>query len=180
MYSPVHWRPKKAENAVLVHRRALAMRERPAERRSWLPKASNNGGSMQLLVNTNAKLMMENARLQLVVDVLNEGFKTHIKASKRTIKTLRQKNVLLQKQLSVSQDAMISSSGCTAEKSSESSTMKLEELEELRGGSPTICSSVATNLQETKAWPRPIVGLVSSHCIELGGTLVSFDEVGRV
>eukprot|EP00579_Thalassiosira_antarctica_P032643 CAMPEP_0201994860 /NCGR_PEP_ID=MMETSP0905-20130828/2553_1 /ASSEMBLY_ACC=CAM_ASM_000554 /TAXON_ID=420261 /ORGANISM="Thalassiosira antarctica, Strain CCMP982" /LENGTH=357 /DNA_ID=CAMNT_0048549905 /DNA_START=46 /DNA_END=1119 /DNA_ORIENTATION=+ len=62
----------KAEKAVLVDELAHAhgaTQEQPITRRGWFSKAEDNVGSMQLLIDANSKLMIDNARLQVMVDV---------------------------------------------------------------------------------------------------------------
>mmetsp|Transcript_5310 Transcript_5310/g.9742 ORF Transcript_5310/g.9742 Transcript_5310/m.9742 type:complete len:411 (-) Transcript_5310:116-1348(-) len=121
----------KAEKAVLIDKLALFShqdQEEPIARRgSWFSKASNsNGGSMQLLVDTNAKLMKENARKQVMVDVIQRSFQTFIKDSVKrsdkdelTIKALREENKNLLKRLSISENNLALS---TSERSGKTCT----------------------------------------------------------
>ena len=62
-----------AEKSVLLDKLAIPIRERPAAAsRGWFSKGANgSGGSMQLLVDTNAKLMIDNHRIQILNDVKN-------------------------------------------------------------------------------------------------------------
>jgi len=94
---------------------------------------NSNEGSMQMLSDTNAKLVAENARLQAVFDFMQKSFQSHIKlsqkisrADKQTIKTLYQKNALQGQKLSVLKHAKLDMSECTAETSLESDDMAYE------------------------------------------------------
>jgi hypothetical protein len=100
-----------SEKATLVDELARETHELPptAPRGGgWLfskSSSANNLGSMQMLVDNNAKLMMENARVQVLVDIMRKSFQTYIKDSRRTserdqqtIKALQQENELLQQQ----------------------------------------------------------------------------------
>mmetsp|Transcript_2983 Transcript_2983/g.5278 ORF Transcript_2983/g.5278 Transcript_2983/m.5278 type:complete len:222 (+) Transcript_2983:1-666(+) len=87
---------------------------------------------MQLLVDTNAKLMMDNARLQFVIDATRKSFQSYIKDSgirrdkgKQTIGTLQQEDKL-QQWLSVSKNFTLSSSEHTAKTSLESSFTEIK------------------------------------------------------
>eukprot|EP00579_Thalassiosira_antarctica_P031480 CAMPEP_0202032978 /NCGR_PEP_ID=MMETSP0905-20130828/65809_1 /ASSEMBLY_ACC=CAM_ASM_000554 /TAXON_ID=420261 /ORGANISM="Thalassiosira antarctica, Strain CCMP982" /LENGTH=388 /DNA_ID=CAMNT_0048596861 /DNA_START=68 /DNA_END=1234 /DNA_ORIENTATION=- len=123
----------KAENAILVDELALTTQEQSTTRRGWFSKGANgNGGSMQLLVDTNAKLMMDNARLQFVIDATRKSFQSYIKDSgirrdkgKQTIGTLQQEDKL-QQWLSVSKNFTLSSSEHTAKTSLESSFTEIK------------------------------------------------------
>ena len=60
-----------------------------------------NGGSMQMLLDTNAKVMTENTRLQVTDDIFWKSFQSHTRFSLRSsradremIETLRRENEL--------------------------------------------------------------------------------------
>lgn len=85
-----------AEKAVLVDEMALSQQQRqqssssqPTMRRSWFSTKAGvgdmniNGGSMQLLVDTNARLMLDNAKLEVMVDAIRKSFESYIKDSRR-------------------------------------------------------------------------------------------------
>lgn len=94
----------KVEKEILVDELANAhgaTHEQPiTTRRGWFSRAGDNGGSMQMLIDINSKLMMDNARLQVMVDALRKSFQSYIKDSRRgsdkdkqTIHTLRRLSV---------------------------------------------------------------------------------------
>lgn len=75
----------KAERAVMVDKLAhanIATDDQPFNQRGWFSKvAGDNGGSIQMLVNANAKLMLDNARLEVSLDVLQKSFHSYIRDS---------------------------------------------------------------------------------------------------
>ena len=80
----------RAERAVLVDELAAVRRaaEDPVEldgsecsRGRFPRRGDGGGGSMQLLVDVNSKLMVENARLQAEAEVLRKAFHAHVRES---------------------------------------------------------------------------------------------------
>merc|ERR1712194_275401 len=58
--------------------------EQPPNRRGWFSRATgDNKGSLQMLIDTNSKLMMDNARLEVSVDTLRKSFHSHLKDSRQ-------------------------------------------------------------------------------------------------
>merc|ERR1712194_964098 len=58
--------------------------EQPPNRRGWFSRATgDNKGSLQMLIDTNSKLMMDNARLEVSVDTLRKSFHSHLKDSQQ-------------------------------------------------------------------------------------------------
>ena len=111
----------KAEKTCLIDELALstnAIEERsvsPATRRfsrrgfGTEPNA-NAGGSMQMLLDKNARLMTDNSRLQVSVTGMQKSFQSYIKvclrssrANKETIETLQQENEVMRQQLDLSE-----------------------------------------------------------------------------
>mmetsp|Transcript_6656 Transcript_6656/g.12813 ORF Transcript_6656/g.12813 Transcript_6656/m.12813 type:complete len:290 (-) Transcript_6656:11-880(-) len=109
----------KAEKASLIDELALAREADESQsnasskkgftRRLSLPaftSGGNCGGSMQMLLDTNAKLMTENARLQVSEESIRKSFQSHVRYCNR----LHQRNEMLQQQLSASKNARLSMS----------------------------------------------------------------------
>eukprot|EP00581_Thalassiosira_minuscula_P027955 CAMPEP_0183754016 /NCGR_PEP_ID=MMETSP0739-20130205/3304_1 /TAXON_ID=385413 /ORGANISM="Thalassiosira miniscula, Strain CCMP1093" /LENGTH=363 /DNA_ID=CAMNT_0025990607 /DNA_START=97 /DNA_END=1188 /DNA_ORIENTATION=+ len=77
----------KAENEVLINKAAkvnsAAHDQATAKRGGWFSKAGEHGGSMQMLIDANSKLMTDNARLQVMVDAVRRAFQSHINDSQQ-------------------------------------------------------------------------------------------------
>ena len=78
----------RAERAVLLDDLAEARRagglDGSERSRGWFSRRGDGGGgSMQLLVDANAKLMLENARLQTETEALRKAFHAHVRESQR-------------------------------------------------------------------------------------------------
>eukprot|EP00579_Thalassiosira_antarctica_P006649 CAMPEP_0201881658 /NCGR_PEP_ID=MMETSP0902-20130614/11901_1 /ASSEMBLY_ACC=CAM_ASM_000551 /TAXON_ID=420261 /ORGANISM="Thalassiosira antarctica, Strain CCMP982" /LENGTH=470 /DNA_ID=CAMNT_0048409921 /DNA_START=160 /DNA_END=1572 /DNA_ORIENTATION=+ len=143
----------KAEKTAFIDELAFAMRDPTAERsissstaggfsirgRFGIGANNGNGGSMKMLLDTNAKLMTEIARLQVSEDGIRKSFQSYIKDRLRsssdtdmqTIKTLQRENELLQQRLSASEKSKLEFSERTAKTSLESSYFTKENQEEL-------------------------------------------------
>mmetsp|Transcript_17315 Transcript_17315/g.31290 ORF Transcript_17315/g.31290 Transcript_17315/m.31290 type:complete len:357 (-) Transcript_17315:99-1169(-) len=117
-----------AENTALVDKLAHSNSKHSISRSTWFSKAdnnsNNNGGSMQLLLDTNAKLMMDNARLQVMVGTLKRSFQSYIEDNRRDhdkekqmmkIKALQLENNLLHRRLSLDKNSKLSSSEHTSQ-----------------------------------------------------------------
>lgn len=103
----------KSQEMLLINDLALASCCQPntqqhATGKRWfaLPGQNCNTGSMQLLLDTNAKFMRENSRLEVTVDILRKSFQCHIQESQRhrdtderIIITLQMELELVQRQL---------------------------------------------------------------------------------
>lgn len=109
----------KAEKASLIDELALARETDESQsnssskkgftRRLSIPgftSGGNRGGSMQMLLDTNAKLMNENARLQVSEESIRKSFQSHVRYCNR----LHQRNEMLQQQLSASKNVRLSMS----------------------------------------------------------------------
>jgi len=117
-----------AENAVLVDKLVFSAQEPPNPELRWSSKGrarSDSGGSMQLLIDKNAKLMTDNNRLQVTAGVVHKSFQNFIKDSQRskdedrqTMQALQQENEQLKECLSVSEKLKPSSSNDQAEETS--------------------------------------------------------------
>lgn len=117
-----------AENAVLVDKLVFSAQEPPNPELRWSSKGrarSDSGGSMQLLIDKNAKLMTDNNRLQVTAGVVHKSFQNFIKDSQRskdedrqTMQALQQENEQLKECLSVSEKLKLSSSNDQAEETS--------------------------------------------------------------
>jgi hypothetical protein len=90
----------KANKIVLTEDLDRPINERGIKKRGWFPKGYNsNVGSMQMLVNTNARLMMDNDRLQDTLGTIRADSERRSDENKQRIKTLQQNNETLQQQL---------------------------------------------------------------------------------
>lgn len=109
----------KAEKASLIDELTLAREEvdecqqpqstskKGFARRLSLPgftSGGNGGGSMKMLLDTNAKLMTENARLQVSEGSIRKSFQSHVRYCNR----LHQRNEMLQHQLNASKNVRLS------------------------------------------------------------------------
>lgn len=76
-----------AEKAALVDELALAIEKQTPTKREERPtfesEINDNAGPIRLLVDYNAALTMENARLQAIVDVTRKSLKAHVQESRR-------------------------------------------------------------------------------------------------
>lgn len=141
----VHIEALKAERSALVNELAApSVKVLPPE--ELLSKAGDDGvGGGDSMRDTNAKLMVENSRLQLAVDIMRKSFYSYIKDRRRisaedqqAIGDLRQENKLLRKQLSLlstttpEKPAILSKRECTAQ-TYPSDSSGLKKLRSFRG-----------------------------------------------
>lgn len=101
----------RAEKKVLVNELHAIQEKSISTPSCCFSNTDNDGESMLTSAPTNAKLMADNSRLQVVTNVLRKSFQSHIKESrikcdkdKKTIETLQREIELLKQRTSVPQD----------------------------------------------------------------------------
>lgn len=111
----------RAEKSVLVEELSLVTQDRQGTR-GWISKQGDSrGGSMKVLINTNEKLVAENARLEVLADVTRKAFQSYVRETrgkngmgKHAMEMLTQENMSLKQQLNLSENSKLSSSFQTA------------------------------------------------------------------
>eukprot|EP00579_Thalassiosira_antarctica_P007423 CAMPEP_0201886386 /NCGR_PEP_ID=MMETSP0902-20130614/21923_1 /ASSEMBLY_ACC=CAM_ASM_000551 /TAXON_ID=420261 /ORGANISM="Thalassiosira antarctica, Strain CCMP982" /LENGTH=356 /DNA_ID=CAMNT_0048415947 /DNA_START=56 /DNA_END=1127 /DNA_ORIENTATION=- len=90
----------KKEKAVLVD--ALVDENQPGV---------DGGKPMQFLVNANTKLIADNARLQVVLDVMRKSFKKHIESIRKSDEKVRPASTILQRENELLRQQLLEMSG---------------------------------------------------------------------